>query len=179
MPARSGSARRYAEALFSLALDRNTVDQWSAQLQQLGAVVAHPQVARAIMAPSVSIAQKNQAIQEITGLITRELQVLVNLLLERKRIELLPQISEAFEAQLRRQRGIEQVEVVSAVELTQEERDLVGRRLESQLGKSVTITNRIDPSIMGGLVVRVGDRLLDASVRGKLEALRKRLVAVG
>jgi F-type H+-transporting ATPase subunit delta len=178
MPAPSGSARRYAQALFDLANGRNALDQWSTQLKQVSAVVSNPQVARVIMAPALSIAKKRDAVLAVTGPIDRELQVLINMLLERKRLDLVPRISEAFENLLRKHRGVEQVELISAVELTAEERELVGRRLATQLGKTVTITNRIDPAIMGGLVVRVGDRMLDASVRGKLEALRKRLATV-
>jgi len=178
MPARSGSARRYADALFSISLEHGTLDAWADELTRLGTVVEHPLVRRALLTPSVSISQKSAAIRAIAGTISKEIEALVTLLLERKRIQLLPAVAQAFSEQLRKYRGVELAEVTSAVELTAEERSLVAQRLADQLGKTVELTTRVDPAIMGGVVVRVGDQLYDSSVRGKLEALRERLASV-
>jgi F-type H+-transporting ATPase subunit delta len=178
MPARSGSARRYANALFSIARDHGTLDAWADELTRLGAVVQHPQVRRALLTPTVSIAQKNAVIHAVAGTPSKEIGALVTMLLERKRIELLPGVADAFAQELRKYRGIELAEVTSAVELTAEERSLVAQRLADQLGKTVELTTRVDPAIMGGVVVRVGDQLYDASVRARLQALRERLVSV-
>jgi len=178
MPARSGSARRYADALFGIARDRGSLDAWADELKGLGAVVEQPLVRRALLTPSVSIAQKSAAIRAVAGTISKEIDALVTLLLERKRIELLPGVARAFSEQLRKYRGIALAEVTSAVELTADERTLVAQRLADQLGQTVELTTRVDPAIMGGVVVRVGDQLYDASVRGKLQALRERLASV-
>jgi F-type H+-transporting ATPase subunit delta len=99
----------------------------------------------------------------------------VNLLLERKRVELLPQVAQAFADRVRRHRGIEMAEVTTAVPLGDAERELIAQRLTQYLQKQVEMTTRVDPDVIGGVVVRVGDQLFDASVRGKLERLRRRL----
>jgi F-type H+-transporting ATPase subunit delta len=177
MPARSGSARRYADALFSLAVDRGTIDTWAAELTRLAHAVDAPGAERALMTPSVSLRDKQAALQTAAGPLSREVLFVVNLLLERKRIELLTALAEAFADRVRKHRGIELAEVTTAVPLADADRQLIAQRLEQTLGHRVEMTTRVDPEIMGGVVVRVGDQLFDASVRGKLERLRRRLAA--
>src|SRR3954469_24871133 len=107
MPVRSGSARRYADALFSIARDGGPLDPWAEELTRLSTVVETPLVRQALQTPSVSVDQKQATIQAIAGSISKEVQVLVIMLLERKRIDLLPAVAEAFAEQLRKFRGIE------------------------------------------------------------------------
>jgi F-type H+-transporting ATPase subunit delta len=115
--AHSGSARRYADALFSLAVDRGTIDAWAGELERLGRVVDAPGVVRTLTTPSVPLDQKRAALQTAAGPISREVMFVVNLLLERKRVELLPQVAQAFADRVRRHRGIEMAEVTTAVPL--------------------------------------------------------------
>ncbi|MEA2639531.1 MAG: F-type H+-transporting ATPase subunit delta [Chloroflexota bacterium] len=177
MPARPGSARRYAEALFSIAKERGTLDAWQTELERAGAVLRQPGAERALETPGVPIAAKRAALESVTGPLSREVGVLIDMLFERKRLGLLPQIADAFAARVREERGIELADVTSAVPLTTEEQQIVAQRLSQRLGRTVTVTTHVDPSIMGGVVARVGDQLIDASVRGKLEALRRQLHA--
>lgn len=176
MPARSGSARRYADALFSLAVDRGTIDTWAAELERLGSQVSAPGAARVLSMPSIGLGAKRAALETLAGPLSPEVLFLVNLLLERKRTDLLPQVAEAFADRVRQHRGIEMAEVTTAVPLGAAEQTLVVERLEQYLKGRVDLTTRVDPAIIGGVVVRVGDQLFDASVRGKLEQLRRRLV---
>jgi|SRR5579871_2584038 len=175
MPAPSGSARRYAEALYLIAKQRGTLDAWQTALTRLGTLLEEPGAQQVLATPGVPIAAKRAALESAAGPIPREVGIMIDMLLQRKRVGLLPRIAEAFAARVRQDRGIELAEVVSAVELTAVEREEIAQRLEQRLGRTVQVTTRVDPTLIGGVVARVGDQLIDASVRSKLEALRRRL----
>jgi F-type H+-transporting ATPase subunit delta len=175
VPARSGSARRYADALFSLAVERGTVAAWGEQLERLATHLRDPGAVRVLTTPAISLDAKRATLESLAGPLSREVGFVVNLLLERKRIELLPEVADAFADLVRQQQGIELAEVTSAVPLGDAELRLVEQRLTQFLSKRVQITTRVDPTIIGGVVVRVGDQLFDGSVRARLEALRRRL----
>jgi len=172
----SGSARRYADALFGLAVERDALDAWAGELQRIRAVAEDPTALRILAGPRVSLEQKRRVIESLAGPLSREVVSLTRILLERKRIELFPGVAEAFVDRLRAHRGIALAELTTAVELAESERRLIAERLEQRLGRSVEVEARVDPAIIGGVMARVGDQLFDASVRGKLESLRKRLV---
>ncbi|MBM2810528.1 MAG: synthase delta subunit [Chloroflexi bacterium] len=177
MPVRAGSARRYADALFSIAAERGTEDAWGGELDSLAAVVQHPAALSALAGPDLSLEQKGRIINAAAGPLSREVRSLADILLQRKRIGLAPQLAEEFHRRIRQQRGIELADVISAVPLAIDEKRIVEERLAHYLGRTVEIRMRTDPAIIGGIVARVGDQLIDASVRGRLESLRKRLKA--
>ena len=177
MAGKLGSARRYASALFSLAVEHDTLDSWGGQLLALGRAISEPGATRALAMPAGGIEMKRAALEAAGGPLSREVGFIVNLLLERKRIDLLPQVAEAFAAEVRQHRGIELADVTTAVPLEAAERELLAQRLSVQFGRQVEMTTRVNPDIIGGVVVRVRDQLYDASVRSKLETLRRRLVS--
>lgn len=175
----AGSARRYADALFGLALERGTLDDWGAQLQRIAAIVENPVAQVALKGPTGSLGAKRRAVEALAGPLSREVMALVGIMLERKRIDRFPALAEAFAARVREQRGIELADVTTAIEIGEDERNLVAERIARRLGKRIELRTNVDPAIIGGVVVRVGDQLFDASVRGRLESLRKRLVGTG
>jgi F-type H+-transporting ATPase subunit delta len=170
---RAGSARRYADALFSLALERGVLDDWAAQLQRLAAIVEDPVAQRVFAAPRGSLDAKRRAVEALAGPLSREVLAMVAIMLERKRIELLPALAAAFAAQLREHRGTELADVTTAIAIGEDEQSLVAGRISRRIGKHVELRTNVDPDIIGGVIVRVGDQLFDASVRGKLERLRR------
>jgi len=176
---RAGSARRYATALFDVALERNTLDEWAAQLQRVGELLQNPTAERALVGPSGTVDAKRRVIDSLAGPLSREVLALIAIMLDRKRINLMPALADAFAERLRQHRGVELADVTTAVELGEAERALVTERISRQMGKRIELRTNVDPNILGGVVVRVGDQLFDASVRGKLEHLRRRLVGTG
>jgi F-type H+-transporting ATPase subunit delta len=172
----AGSARRYADALFGLALERDTLDEWGAQLQRIAAIVEDPVAQLALQGPAGSLEAKRRAVEALAGPLSREVMALVGIMLERKRINRFPGLAEAFAARTRAQRGIELAEVTTAIEIGEDERNIIAERIATQLGKQIELRTNVEPALIGGVVVRVGDQLFDASVRGRLENLRKRLV---
>ncbi len=172
----AGAARRYAVALYGLALERGALDDWAAQLQRIAAVLEDPVAQRVLAGPTGAIDAKRRAIEALAKPLSREVLALVTIMLERKRIALFPALAEAFADRVREQQGVELADVTTAIEIGDAEQALVAERIARQLGKRVELRTNVDPGIIGGVIVRVGDQLFDASVRGKLEALRKRLV---
>lgn len=175
MKAPTSSARRYAQALFEIALDRGTLDQWAEQLTALASVVQDRLLGRALASPAMSLQGKLQALQAAVGPVDREVEVLLRMVLSRRRSYLLPALGQAFLALLRDHRGILQAEVTTAVPLDDEERTLLTERLRRYLGQTVEINNRVDPRVIGGVLARVGDRLIDDSIQGRLSRLRRQL----
>ena len=178
MPGRPGSARRYADALFDIALERGTGDLWAAELQHVAALIGVATAMRVLSSPAVQLQDKVQVIEPLAGPLSPETRALVNMLLQRRRVNLLPALAEAFASRLRESRNVELAEVTTAVDLVEEDRQQVTRWLQGYLGKQVETRYRVDPEILGGLVAMVGDRLIDASVRGRLDALRNALSRV-
>lgn len=172
----ASSARRYADALFGLALERGTLDDWAEQLQRLATIVEDPVAQQALAGPTVRLEAKRRAIEALAGPLSREVMALVGIMLERKRIDLAPALAKAFAELLRAHRGIELADVTTAVGVGEDELSLVAARISRRLGKRVELRTNVDPGLIGGVIVRVGDQLFDASVRGKLESLRKQLV---
>lgn len=178
MQPRHGSAQRYAEALFGIALERDALDDWAAELQRIGTTVQHPEAARFLASPRGGLQAKRRVLEALVGPMTREIFALMSILLERRRIALLPALADAFADRLRAHRGIELARVTTAVDLSESERDLLAERLAAYLGRKVEVETQVEPEIIGGVVARVGDQLIDASVHGRLLALRKRLQVI-
>ena len=179
MPVRTGSAGRYADALFSIAVERDTLDQWADELNRVRALAQEPQVMRALTTPSIGLQAKRQVLESLAGPLSRETLALINILLARKRVQLFPALAEAFADRVREHRGIALAEVTTAVPLADSERAYVAERLAGYIGRRVEVQTRVDPAIIGGVVARVADQLIDASIRGRLDALRRRLQSDG
>jgi len=173
------AARRYAEAAFALARQAQAEEAWARDLQRLAELLAIPVAEKALTSPAVPAAQKLAAIDAELPDLQPQVRNLVQILLHRDRLELLPEIAAAYRELLNRTRGIVTAQVTTAVPLSDEQRVLLAERLGDYVGRQVHLETSVDPSIMGGVVARIGDLLLDGSVRGRLEALRRRLMSDG
>jgi len=175
----SGAAvRRYAQAVFELADEQGTLDQWERDLRSLAEAFQDPMVATYFDSPQVSAQQKLATAEQIIGPEAQPLmRNLVGLLIERRRIRDVPQVYNLFHDRLLERQGIAVGEVTTAVPLSPEEIELVRQRLGQVVGKRVEIRTTVDPEIIGGIVARIGDELIDGSVIGQLRKLRARLVA--
>ncbi len=176
--ARESAARRYAEAAFQIAMRDGTVEVWRSELDLAGAVVEDPTVARVLANPAVALESRDAMVDSAIGpIISGPVLNLVKLMLRRGRIDQLPRVSAEFRRLDNARQGIVPATATTAAPLSQDEvRALVGR-LEQMTGGRIELALQVDPSLLGGLVVRVGDRLIDGSVRGRLERLRNQLVS--
>jgi len=175
----SGAAiRRYAQAVFEMADQQGALDAWERDLGALAGAFENPQIAAIFDSPQVSASQKRAVADEILGPAGQPLvRNLVGLLIERGRVGGLPQLYTSFHDRMLERQGIAVGEVTTAVPLGPEELALVRQRLGAMLGKEIEIRAVVDPDIIGGIVARVGDQLIDGSVIGQLRKLRERLVA--
>ena len=175
---RATLARPYAEALVKLAATGGDWQAWSDRLAQLALVTADPQVAGLAGNPSVPAARVAELIVAVCGnRLGAEGNNLVELLAENKRLALLPEIIELFEVMKAAQEGVLEAHVASAYELSPAQMASLVAKLEAKFGRKVNASQSLDPELIGGVVIRVGDEVMDASVRGGLEGLAATLKA--
>jgi F-type H+-transporting ATPase subunit delta len=172
------AARRYAEAAFQVALAEDTLDQWKADLATAAEMLGRPDVAPTVDSPAVPLGQRLEIVRQLLeGRLSPPALRLVSLLVERGKVTALPRVSAEFNRQLNAHRGVVEATVTSAVPLTADETAAIRSRVEAMAGTRVELATRVDPALIGGLTIQVRDRLLDASIRGRLERLRDQLHA--
>jgi F-type H+-transporting ATPase subunit delta len=171
------SARRYAQALFHLAIEREELELWLDDLSVLANSLRTRELAEFLDAPQVPLTQKVNLIRATLGASVAPLALnLLCLLASRGVAHLVPGIVDQYQRLLDAHRGIERAEVVSAVPLAEEQRRQVRDLLQALAGREVRLSSRVEPQILGGLVARVGDRVIDGSTRAKLREMRRELV---
>ena len=173
----SGSAaRRYAEALLALAPDERTVVGLRTSLEKLAPVFNRVTIA-SLRDPSVPVKQRAEALSSALKGEPEVIRSLMVLLLESDRIALVPQIALAFGDLVDRRAGIAKARITTAVSLDETAgRELVSR-LERTSGLKVRATFAVDPTLIGGAKVQIGDHLIDSSVHAKLAALGRQLAS--
>ena len=169
-------ARPYAEAIFKLAKDKNALDKWSQMLAFLEVVVQEPQVQSVIGNPNLSVEKIESMLLGICGeKIDGTARNLVQVLTRNDRLLLLPEIRMLFEQRKAEQEGVLEAKIASAFPMSDEQvRELVSR-LEGKYKRRVVAQVSVDPELIGGVKITAGDEVLDASVRGKLEAMHAAL----
>jgi F-type H+-transporting ATPase subunit delta len=178
MAQRDTAARRYAEAAFEVGTRDGTLAAWRSELDAAAAIISDPRAIGALANPAVPIDQRSVAVAALLrGVASDPVQNLVQLLLRRGRIEELPRVAAEFRRLDDRRQGITHATATSAAPLTPDEVAALTERLARSTGGRIALDVQVDPSILGGLVVRIGDRLIDGSVRGRLERLRNQLIS--
>lgn len=178
MAGRDTAARRYAEAGFELARDSGKLDDWQRDLLSLATVLQQPELREVVEHPAVPYAEKEKILRRVVAGVDEEPLRLVLLMIRRGRPGAVPAMVDRFGELLRRERGISLAEVRTAQPLDDAERDAIAQRLAALTGGRVETREVVDESLIGGISVRIGDRLYDASVRSRLERLRARLTSV-
>ncbi len=171
-------ARRYAGAIFELAQKQNALDRTLEDIKGIAQVFAHRKLAYLLQEPKVSAQRKETALRE--ALTSKVLPMSLNLALlvvQRQLIELMPNIAIELERLVLNYHNQAIAQVTTAAELDQDQSDLVKEALERTTGKNIIMHTRTDPSILGGLIARVGDQVIDSSVRYRLQALQQELLA--
>ncbi|GAA5167186.1 F0F1 ATP synthase subunit delta [Viridibacterium curvum] len=165
-------ARPYAEAVFALARDAGTLTQWSDVLSRLAAVAADAQVRDCLTNPRVAPSSLVQLLAESSGVSLDPAQHnFVSLLVENERAALLPEISTMFHQKKNAHEGVCDALVTSAFPLDAAAQSRLIGDLEARFGSRLNVSVAIDPELIGGVRIAVGDQVIDASVRGKLAAM--------
>ncbi|HEX7196628.1 MAG TPA: ATP synthase F1 subunit delta [Candidatus Limnocylindria bacterium] len=178
MARRETAARRYADAAFEIGRDGGTLETWERDLAALRAALSDPQLRRLVEHPAIPFAEKEKVLTRVVSGVSPEPLNLALLMIRRGRPGAIDAMVDRFGELVRRERGISLAEVRTALPLDEAQRDAVAERLRALTGDRIEINEVVDESLIGGLSVRIGDRLYDASVRSRLERLRARLTAV-
>lgn len=178
MARRETVARRYAEAAFEIGRADGTLDVWERDLARLRELVADDGLRELVEHPAIAFADKERVLRRVGAGLAEEPMRLALLMIRRGRPGSIDAMVERFGELLRRERGIALAEVRTARPLDDGQRRDVMQRLRELTGQQIEIREVVDDALIGGISVRIGDRLFDASVRSRLERLRARLTAV-
>jgi len=169
-------AQVYARALFQVALEQGKLDVLREQLGQLAdALEENRQLAVFFFSPYFSTNEKQQALGGLLDGADEALLNFLGLLIENHRMPVIFRIRQAYEKLWEEENKTLPVEITSAIALDQKTTESLGETIGERAGRTVKLATRVDPDILGGIVVRVGNSILDASIRTRLEQLRRQV----
>ena len=173
---RLASAKRYAQAIFEIAVDNNDLDEWGKDLTLLAQQVDDSQIASFLDAPQIPTSKKRELLENSISTQVGPLAAnLMFVLASQSNVSILPKILDEYQGMQDSYRNIERATVTSAVPLDENQTKDITSYLSAIFQKDVSVSNRIDPDILGGFVARVGDRVLDGSSATKLHDMKKSL----
>jgi F-type H+-transporting ATPase subunit delta len=176
MAERATIARPYAKAAFAAAREQGRLAEWSRWLGNARSVVLSEEYRLLESSPGVSTAQLEELIAGICGAdLDAQGRALLRLLTENGRLDFVPEVAVQFQALEADARNVADVEIVSAAVLGEAQRERLAAALRARLHRDVRLQCTVDPSLIGGAVVRSGDLLIDGSLKGKLERLATEL----
>jgi F-type H+-transporting ATPase subunit delta len=168
------AAKRYAEAVLELAEESRAIEEWTAALDRIVSALSR-EALRLLSAPSFPLTARRAALDGATAGEPAGVRALLQTLLERERIALLPAIARAYHDLLDERKGIEKAVITTAVPLDADQQREIVSRLERATGKRLRASFIVEPALKGGVVLRIGDHQLDGSVRTRLGAMRQQL----
>ncbi len=171
-------ARRYAMAIFDLARKQNTIERTLEDVKEIAQLFSIRKLAYLLREPKIPVQRKEAAIrQSLTDKVLPTSLNLALLLVQRQLVDYVPNIAKELEQLVLDYRNEAIAQVTTATPMDEQQSTLVRDALEKQIGKSIIMQTRIDPSILGGVIARVGDEVIDGSVRYRLNALQQRLLS--
>jgi F-type H+-transporting ATPase subunit delta len=166
------SARPYARAVYARATETSSVESWGEALALLAAVAADASMQEILDKPQLSKEQKGELMLKVlSDKLNQQQQNLVRLMAENGRLRALPEVAHQFEIYRAEAEGKVDAEVISAFALTSEQERAITEMLKSKLGRDVSITTSTDESLIGGVVIKAGDTIIDGSMKSQLESL--------
>ncbi len=173
------AAKRYARAAFAVALEQGDPRRWLGDLGELSELIARADVSAVLQSDRVPDAEKDRLLKAALPDVAPGVLNLARLLVEKRRIRLVEQIRAEFSDLLDEHEGRARALVTTAVPLSDQQKAEVAEKLGVITGKKVSLEQAVNPDILGGLIARVGDTLIDGSTRSRLLALKKSLQGNG
>jgi F-type H+-transporting ATPase subunit delta len=172
-------AKRYARAIFELAKEEGRLEQWAQRLVAVRDVLVQPQARGILTNPSIPAQRRQDAAAALVeGIAGREGVNLAKLLVAANRVDEMDGIIEEYELLVDEDAGRVRATATTAIPMRKSDADKLVAGLGRRLGREVRLDTRVEPAIIGGLVLRIGDRVVDASVATRLQQLRRRLAGV-
>ena len=175
---RKFNARRYARAVFEIALEKKGLEEWRSDLDKIVEAVGNAEFLAVLESPKIKFEEKSRLLDLLVGIDPLVLN-LVRLLIARGGIRLVPQVAAEYRRMVDDYHGIQTAAVVTAVPLDKKEQQRLATNIGAIIDKKVVLQPSVAPEIIGGIVARVGGKLLDGSTRSKLMALKKELISGG
>ena len=164
-------ARPYADAAFQLARATNALGPWQQALDRMATVAADAQMVECISNPRLLPSQVSQLFLDVAGSVSAEQQNFVRLLVDNDRLQVLPEIRDLYVELKNGQEGVQEANIASAFPLDDATLKNLVAELEARFKCKIQATVSLDPELIGGVRIAVGDQVIDASVRGKLAAM--------
>jgi len=169
----SAAARRYARAAFQIALERDELDIWRGDLERLSQAVKDPLLFAFLENPKIHLDSKIKVLRQVLAGINPMVMNLVMLLVSRGRLNIVTDVAKEYARMVDEKKGIAHADVQAAVSLSSDDEDKLARRLGDIIGSKVVVSTDVAPEIIGGLIIKVGDKLIDGSTKSKFTALKK------
>ena len=169
------SGRRYGQAIFELAQEQGETEQWGQDMSAVAEAFQDADFVALLKHAGVSAEDKRRATDAVLAGVRPMVQNMVNLLVARGLADAIPEACREYTDLLDRQQGRQRVEITTAVPLEPAEVERITGFVAGLIGREVVVTPHVDESILGGLVIQIGDRLLDGSAQARLNALREQL----
>lgn len=173
--ARKVYARRYSKAIFEIALEKKELDRWQSDLSKIASLGEDAAIVSLLENPRLHFDSKAKLLSERLSEINPLALNLAYLLVTRGKIKIAGDIADEYQRLLDSYRGIEQAEVTTVIPLDDEYEQKLTEHLGAIVGKKVVLKPAVDSRLIGGVVARIGDKLIDGSTRSKLAALREEL----
>ena len=177
--AKAVSAKRHAQAVFQIALEKNELDRWRADLENIADALKEPSFVALLENPKVHFDQKATVLKQVFTDISPLAMNLINFLVVKNRLKIFDSLVDEYMRMVDEHYGKERAEVVTAIPLDGEAMDRLQKKLAAVTQKDIVIKAEVDPEIRGGLVAKIGDKLIDGSVRTKLKDLKRGLSEAG
>ena len=173
--AKRAYGRRYSQAVFQIALERGELDKWQSDLRKIASLSEDAVLTMLLEDPRLHFNDKAKLLSERLGDINPLALNLVYLLIAKGRLSMAGEIADEYQHLLNSHLGIEEAEVAAAIPLDDKDKQKIEQHLGAIIGKKVVIKPELDSSLIGGIVARIGGKLIDGSTRSRLEALKKEL----
>ena len=178
MALKGAVARRYAEAVFDIGREQNAIDRWRADIQTLNEYLGNRRLAFVLSEPNIAFATKEQMLRDLlSAKVQPDALGLALLLTERGLVDYMPRVAQEFEKLYDDYKNLAKATITTAAPLDATEQNELVTSLQHVTGKQIELTTQVDPAILGGVVARVGDTLIDGSVRRRLAVLREQIVS--
>jgi len=174
-------ARRYSQSIFRMALQEKDLNRWQTDLRKVATLLKDSALAALIADPKITGEEKSKTLAQRLGEINPLAIKLLLLLAAKGKLAAIDDIAEDYQTLVDNYRGIEGTEIAeitTAIPLDDADKLKIAQRITEIVGKPVQLRPKVDPAIIGGIIIRVGDKLIDGSLRSKLAALRKDLGGV-
>lgn len=169
-------AKRYAQAIFQIAVEKDQLEPWKKDLNRLKEILIRPAFLALLENPRLSVEEKLSVLKGVLGDINSMALNLAGLLIYRRRVRLIEDILREYERLVFKYHGIEIAQLITAIPLEGDERGRLEERVGETLGKKLKLSHRVDARILGGVIIKGEDWIFDGSLKSKLEGLREKLL---